>query len=91
MPTSSRTGRSGYVTPVQALDQHVVTTYRSKIFTHLFMEEGDCRQYSMYAGFVLYLLGHPKPKKMLIFRFVGMFEDIILLMLILFLGMCQNS
>ena len=37
------------------------------------------------------LLGHPKPKKMLIFRFVGIFEYIILLMLILFLDMCQNS
>ena len=37
------------------------------------------------------VLGHPKPKKMLIFRFVGIFEYIILLMLILFLDMCQNS
>ena len=38
------------------------------------------------------LLGHPKTKKMLIFRFVGIFEYIILLnMLILFLDMCQNS
>ena len=37
------------------------------------------------------LLGHPKPKKMLIFRFVGIFEYIILLMLILFPDMCQNS
>ena len=38
-----------------------------------------------------YILGHQKPKKMLIFRFVGIFEYIILLMLILFLDMCQNS
>ena len=37
------------------------------------------------------ILGHPKPKKMLIFRSVGIFEYIILLMLILFLDMCQNS
>ena len=37
------------------------------------------------------ILGHPKPKKMLIFRFVGIFEYIILLMLILILDMCQNS
>ena len=37
------------------------------------------------------VLGHPKPKKMLIFRFVGIFEYIILLMLILLLDMCQNS
>ena len=37
------------------------------------------------------LLGHPNPKKMLIFRFVGIFEYIILLMLIIFLDMCQNS
>ena len=39
----------------------------------------------------LHILGHPKPKKMLIFRFVGIFEYIILLMVILFLDMCQNS
>ena len=39
----------------------------------------------------LFLLGHPKPKKTLIFRFVGIYEYIILLMLILFLDMCQNS
>ena len=39
----------------------------------------------------LAVLGHPKPKKMLFFRFVGIFEYIILLMLILFLDMCQNS
>ena len=32
-----------------------------------------------------------KAKKMLIFRFVGIFEYIILLMLILFLDMCPNS
>ena len=37
------------------------------------------------------ILGHPEPKKMLIFRFVGIFEYIILLMLILFLDMCKNS
>ena len=36
---------------------------------------------------LILLLGHPKPKKMLIFRFVGIFEYIILLMLILFLDM----
>ena len=38
-----------------------------------------------------YILGNPKPKKMLIFRFVGIFEYIILLMLILFHDMCPNS
>ena len=41
--------------------------------------------------FFFIILGHPKPKKMLIFGFVGIFEYIILLMLILFLDMCQNS
>ena len=41
--------------------------------------------------FLYIILGHPKPKKMHIFRFVGIFEYIILLMLILFLDMCQNS
>ena len=49
----------------------------------------------MFVVFFFYrkviILGHPKPKKMLIFRFVGIFEYIILLMLILFLDMCQNS
>ena len=43
------------------------------------------------VGLEYIILGHPKPKKMLIFRFVGIFEYIILLMLILFLDMCQNS
>ena len=38
-----------------------------------------------------FILGNPKPKKMLVFRFVGIFEYIILLMLILFLDMCPNS
>ena len=45
----------------------------------------------LFAFLTLLILGHPKPKKMLIFRFVGIFEYIILLMLILFLDMCQNS
>ena len=36
------------------------------------------------------LLGNPKPKNMLIFRFVCIFEYIILLMLIVFLNMCLN-
>ena len=38
-----------------------------------------------------YIPGNPKPKKMLIFRFVGIFEYNILLVLILFLDMCPNS
>ena len=46
---------------------------------------------SQGAASLLLLLGHPKPKMMLIFRFVGIFEYIILLILILFLDMCQNS
>ena len=45
----------------------------------------------MFISFFFLVLGHPKPKKMLIFRCVGIFEYIILLMLILFLDMCQNS
>ena len=45
----------------------------------------------MFKNLLLRILSHPKPKKMLIFRFVGIFEYIILLMLILFLDVCQNS
>ena len=37
------------------------------------------------------LLGSPNPKKWLSFGFVGIFEYIILPMLIIFLGMCPNS
>ena len=39
----------------------------------------------------LVLLGSPNPKKWLNFGFVGIFEYIILPMLIIFLGMCPNS
>ena len=37
------------------------------------------------------ILGSPNPKKWLSFGFVGIFEYIILPMLIIFLGMCPNS
>ena len=37
------------------------------------------------------VLGSPNPKKWLSFGFVGIFEYIILPMLIIFLGMCPNS
>ena len=50
----------------------------------------DCR-YRQLNDFMKVLLGNPKPKKMIIFRFVGIFEYIILLILILFLDMCTNS
>ena len=52
-----------------------------------FLQEKHC----FLSDTTLFILGHPKPKKMLIFRFVGIFEYIILLMLTLFLDMCQNS
>ena len=53
--------------------------------------EVDCNTKCCISTSYPIILGHPKPKKMLIFCFVGIFEYIILLMLILFLDMCQNS
>ena len=64
-------------------EKTILLFYKAKIIASetIFL---DCSIFSL-------LLGHPKPKKMLIFRFVGIFEYIILLVLILFLDMCQNS
>ena len=44
------------------------------------------KTFSSFIEYTLLLFGYPKPK-----RCVGIFEYIILLMLILFLDMCQNS
>ena len=58
------------------------------------LKNGILKDNGTHLQLSLNILGHPKPKKMLIFRFVGIFEYIILLillMLILFLDICQNS
>ena len=46
--------------------------------------------HSAYDMFSWYILGSPNPKKWLSFGFVGIFEYIILPMLIIFLSMCPN-
>ena len=67
------------------------------IFYYILLQ---CVHYQLeYLLFISYMpeniqqniLGSPNPKKWLSFGFVGIFEYIILPMLIIFLGMCPNS
>ena len=47
--------------------------------------------WTVYGVLISFFLGSPNPYTSLSFRFVGIFEYIILPMLIIFLDMCPNS
>ena len=69
-----------------SVDSVRVSVTLHRMFVHIILV-----RVGSLSGHLLHITWQSTVKKMLIFRFVGIFEYIILLMLILFLDMCPNS